>query len=404
MPDRPLLVTADLVLLDDLVRLAQAAGCETQVAPDIGSAVAAWEGAPLVVLGVDVLEAAVRSGLPSRSGLLVVSSGGEPGWVWSAASALGAEAVVALPGERHVVIDRLVGLGSAAVAPGRLVAVVGGRGGAGASTVAAALAVAGAVGAGVGAGAGGRGSSVDAPRGRAGVMLVDLDPLGGGLDLVLGAEEAPGLRWPDLAGARGRTQPSELRSALPVVDGVTLLSWHRGPAVVLSVEAVRSVLDAARAAHGLVVLDVPRSWSSEPVRKVLSDADVALLVVPAEVRAVAAAAQVGAALAEVVRDIHLLVRGPSPAGLTGELVAARLGLPLAGFVAAEPGLATDLERGEPPGRSGKGPLARFCADYAAELMAGQDRGAVLADPGWRSRAAAGPVRRRRAGRGRGRAA
>ena len=31
------------------------------------------------------------------------------------------------------------------------------------------------------------------------VMLVDCDALGGGLDLLLGAEEVQGLRWPDLA-------------------------------------------------------------------------------------------------------------------------------------------------------------------------------------------------------------
>lgn len=404
MPDRPLLVTADMVLLDDLVRLAGEAGCDTQAAPDIGSAAAVWEQAPLVLLGVDVLEAAVRAGLPARPGVVVVSAGGEPGWVWSAAAALGADGVVALPGAEHLVIDRLVGLGASAAPPGRLVAVVGGRGGAGASTVACALAVAGAGAGGAGGHASDRARSGEAPPGRDGVMLVDLDPLGGGLDLILGAEEAPGLRWPDLAGTRGRTDPSELRSALPVVDGVTLLSWHRGPAVALSVEAVRSVFGAAREVNSLVVLDVPRSClrSAEPLREVLSDVDVLLLVVPAEVRAVAAAAQVAGALTDLVRDVRLVVRGPSPAGLTGDLVAARLGLPLAGFVAAEPGLAGDLERGQAPGRSGKGPLARFCSGFAAELSVGQDGGALLAAP--RLRAQAGEGRNRRGGRGRGRAA
>ena len=65
---------------------------------------------------------------------------------------------------------------------------------------------------------------------RASTLLVDLDPLGGGLDLLLGAERLAGLRWPDLAGARGRLGGGMLRDALPRLDGLSLLSWAGGPA------------------------------------------------------------------------------------------------------------------------------------------------------------------------------
>ena len=52
-------------------------------------------------------------------------------------------------------------------------------------------------------------------------MLVDCDPLGGGLDLVLGAEDLGGLRWPGLDVGGGRVPATALHAALPAptVDG-----------------------------------------------------------------------------------------------------------------------------------------------------------------------------------------
>ena len=54
------------------------------------------------------------------------------------------------------------------------------------------------------------------PHRRPRAILVDVDPWSGGIDLVLGSEAEPGLRWPDLdaAGRAARTRPA-LREALP---------------------------------------------------------------------------------------------------------------------------------------------------------------------------------------------
>src|SRR5699024_11548525 len=86
---------------------------------------------------------------------------------------------------------------------------------------------------GVVAGCGDAGASVlaCALAGRAGAdhstVLVDADPLGGGLDLVLGAEQVPGPRWTDLSASRGQLRPSTLADALPRHDVLVLLSWGR---------------------------------------------------------------------------------------------------------------------------------------------------------------------------------
>ncbi len=348
MPERPLLVTSDPVLLDDLLRLSALAGVEVTVAPDAVAARPAWSGAPLVLLGADVAPQAVRAALPRRPGVVLVPRAGpEEPVAWEAAARLGAEAVQVLPVAEPLLVERLAGAG---LATARTVAVLPGSGGSGASTLAAALAVA-------------AGRLVPPAR----TLLVDLDPWGGGLDLVLGAETTPGLRWPALAGTRGRAGPDELRAALPTAAGATLLSWDRGAPTEVPADAVRAVLAAGRRGHDLVVLDVPRSGTPGPAAA-LATADTVLLVVRAEVRAAAAAARVAAELAGRVADVRLVVREAAGARLPAGAVARAVGLPLAGRLAPEPGLAAALERGEPPGRAARGPLALLCRSLLADLV------------------------------------
>jgi hypothetical protein len=59
-PARPLAVTADPDLLDELLRLAATAAVELEVAADLGGAAASWRSAPFVVLGDDAARAALR--------------------------------------------------------------------------------------------------------------------------------------------------------------------------------------------------------------------------------------------------------------------------------------------------------------------------------------------------------
>src|SRR5262249_49325689 len=148
--------------------------------------------------------------------------------------------------------------------PGALVSVLSGRGGAGASVLASALAAA-------------------AARAGRWPLLVDGDPLGGGVDLLLGGEAVGGLRWPDLAGCTGAVSPSTLRDALPWVHGVRVLAAGRVGPVELPVPAVRAVLDAGRRFADPVVVDVSRSVGAVP-ETVLAEASRGLLAVADEVR------------------------------------------------------------------------------------------------------------------------
>lgn len=355
---RPLVVTDDPDLLEDLLRLAAAAGTEVEVATEPAPARRTWAVAPAVLVGADCAELCARAGLVRRAGVVLVSRDLDDAGVWQRAVAMGAEHVVFLPDAEPWLVDLLGEAGEREGTGAVVVGVTGGRGGAGATTLAAALSVTGL---------------------RLGwrTMLVDGDPLGGGIDLVLGGERTPGLRWPDLVGSRGRVSGTALTEALPRVDELAVLSWDRGDALSIPPEAMSALLSAGARGSELVVVDLPRR--ADPAAQVaLERATVVLLVVPAEVRAAAAAARVAAAAALHCSDLRLVVRGPAPAGLPADVLAESLGLPLAGFVRAEPGIAVALERGEPPARRGKGPLAQFCTGFLEGLLPAAGRGPAAA--------------------------
>lgn len=340
---RPLVLTADPTLLDDLLRLCAAAGTEPDVAAEAASAGRRWSAAPLVLVGADLADAAgalVEDGsLARRAAVVLVTADLDDAGVWRRAVVLGAEHVACLPDAEAWLVDRL---GAAADGPGRggaVLAVVGGRGGAGASVLACGLAMAGL-------------------RGGLRTMLVDADPLGGGIDLLLGAEREAGARWSELTGVRGRVPPADLQAALPAVGELTVLSWDRREETAVPPAAMRALLDAAVSGSDLVVVDLPRRLD-DAGRLVAGAADGTLLVVPAELRACAAAGRVLPALVAAGADVRLVVRTPGPGRLAPGLVAETLGLPLVGTLRTEPHLAETLERGEPPGR-GRGPLARLC--------------------------------------------
>lgn len=343
---RPLLVTTDGALLDEVVRVAATVGAELDVCPDLAAAGSRWSTAPAVLVGGDAARRS-RGGVARRADVLVVSTDETDHSVWEQAVRMGASGVIFVPAGEPGLADLLADLAEGRPAPAPLVGVVGGRGGAGATTLAAALAVTG------------------ARLGQRSV-LIDADPLGGGVDLVLGGEDAGGLRWPDLLQTRGRVSGRSLVDALPRVGDVRVLSWDRGDSLTVPAGAMEALLPAAQRGADLVVVDLPRRFD-EAARVSLQRATVVLVVVPAEVRATAAAARVTAAVAVQCDDVRVVVRGPAPGRLPARAVADSLGLPLAGALRPEPGLAAALERGEPPTARGRGPLAGFCTRFLAGL-------------------------------------
>jgi len=349
-------------LADEVARLAAAAGCDPHRVTDLGAVREQWNHAPLLLLDIEAATANAGAGLPRRDGVVIVSADGDPN-TWRCAVAVGAQHVAVLPDAETWLVGALADASQAPADPGRVLAVLGGRGGSGASVFATAVAVA------------------VAESGRH-AMLVDCDALGGGLDLALGAENTDGLRWSGLALGGGRVPASALHAALPTPHlgsrgGLTVLSYGRsdygrdGPEP--DGVAVRTVCGAGRRAGETVVCDVPRH-PCEPGTAALESADLVVLVVPAEVRACAAAATVAARVLRYGVALQLVVRGPAPGGITPSDVSRALDLPLLAAMRPQPGLAGALDRGAVPGRS-RGPLATAARQVLAVLDgSGRSRG------------------------------
>ncbi|MEV5611463.1 septum site-determining protein Ssd [Streptomyces sp. NPDC052225] len=339
----PLIVTEDVELLDDLLRLCAAAGVRPEVGHGAPEGRGSWETAPLVLVGDDA--AGRLRGVARRRGVVLVGRDQDDSGVWRRAVEIGADHVLMLPDGEQWLMDRIADVVEDVGRPALTVGVIGGRGGAGASTLACALAVA------------------SAKAGRR-TLLVDADPLGGGLDVLLGGEAVDGLRWPAFAQSRGRVGGAALEESLPKLHDLRVLSWDRGDLAAVPPEAVRAVLAAGRRRGGAVVVDLPRRVDAGSV-EALAQLDLALLVVPPELRAVAAARRVAAAVGMVLRDLRVVTApGAGPGGLGADEVAELLGLPLAGELPLDRGVFAGRVVGAEPGG---GPLARFCSAFWERL-------------------------------------
>jgi secretion/DNA translocation related CpaE-like protein len=316
-------MVTDRELRDETDRVAAAVGVRVVHAGAAAVSRKTWSAAAAVVLDEAAAERCGRLALPRRGHVSVVTLAHPPTATWAAAVAVGAQRVLTLPEHEHELIRELAEAGEPVRDDGprgQVVAVVGGCGGAGASSFAVAVA-----------------------RAAGDALLVDLDPWGGGIDLLVGGEGAPGLRWPDLALEGGRLNWSAVREALPRHRGISLLSGTRhgyepGGA------PVDAVVDAGRRGGVAVVCDLPRRLT-DATQAALDAADLVVLVSRCDVRACAATAAMAPVLAAANPNLGLVVRGPSPGGLRAAEVADIAGLPLLAAIKAQPQLARQSERG-----------------------------------------------------------
>lgn len=297
------LVSSSQRIRDEAARVAVAAGLGLTSAVSVSEAMALRPA--VVLLDSDTARQAV-----SGCAVIVVGLDGEEASAWTAAAQCGADRVAILPQAAGWLAEHL-GMLQRAREEGTVVGVLGAAGGVGASTTSAWLAAC----------AGTRNLRT---------LLVDGDPFGGGLELALGTEEMPGVRWPDLGEVRGTLNPDQLVHALPSVDGFSLLSMGTEPPApgVLASAAVPPIMEAARSAFDLSLIDVARGWSADG--SLLPYCDSVLLVVPGRVRAISAARALVAQLQPL--PVWAVVRGPLGPNLDPGRVADAIGIPGAGYL------------------------------------------------------------------------
>ena len=215
--------------------------------------------------------------------------------------------------------------------------------------------------------------------GRAGrrVAMMDLDPTGG-LDLLCGQSVLTGLRWADLPAEESAFRPGRLVGALPV--------WHAMPVLTGDVRGgplpcADAVLDAMRAEHDVVLVDLPRGAPPPPGAGVLIltgldlRSAVAAESIASRLRGMApAAAQVTDAEAAVVQTADTAAGVPVwlVARQVGEDVVAEdleliTGCPVLGQVPTDRVLAKRVALGEDPVRA-RSAIRRAAGSLARELL------------------------------------
>ena len=242
--------------------------------------------------------------------------------------------------------------------PAQVLAVTGARGGLGASVLLLHLAWA---------------------LGRAGrrVAMMDLDPTGG-LDLLCGQSVLTGLRWADLPAEESAFRPGHLVGALP--------AWHAMPVLTGDVRGgplpcAEAVLEAMRAEHDVVLVDLPRGAPPPPGAGVL-------IVTGLDLRSAVAAESIASRLRgpapggrEVaVADAEAAAAADAAAGVPVWLVARQVGedvlaedlelitgCPVLGQVPTDRVLAKRLALGEDPVRA-RSALRRAAGALARELL------------------------------------
>lgn len=341
MNDRPLVITSDEIMLDELLRVAAAAQVDvTHDREPISRA--GWRSAGLVLIDAAQVPRALALNMPRRSGVIAVGHP-EPAPVpWDLCLRLGVERTLRLGESDEELIGLLADTLTGGPGDGQVLAVIGACGGAGASVFATAIATA-------------------ADNGGRRVLLADFDRWGPGLDVMLGIERDGGVHWGKLAAPSGRLPVGALHEALPAIPvgggHISVLCHDRPAGSDVNVDVVDVVLESGRRAGDLIVADLPRSPSPGGER-ILESADLVLLVATADIRSCFAGVRVVGRLAGMGVYPELVVRGPSPGGIGADDLADALGLPVLTHMRPQPFLARDLEGGRMPGSDRRGPLAR----------------------------------------------
>ncbi|SER94765.1 helicase/secretion neighborhood CpaE-like protein [Propionibacterium cyclohexanicum] len=332
----PMVVCHEPRLLDLIAAAAASAGAEPMVVGQPRDIRQHWAQASAVLVGEESAALVAGLALPERAGVYVLGADAASAAAWSVPLSA---SVIELP-EHAGFLPAVLSQSRADGASGTVVLdIAGGSGGVGASTLAAALA------------------QRCAASSRT-VALVDCDPVGGGLDLLLGAEHEPGWRWPDLSSATGTV--GDLSGRLPRVAGVDLLSVGRGAVGTqagaakppVAQPAFRAVLDAVARSHDVVVMDNPGACQWRAPGRVQR-----VVVVAAEVRAIMAAR------AHVEgfgwQDACVVVRRGPGCRIAPATVAESLGLRLAGSIPTDLRFPEAVATGVPLRRGRPGRRFRF---------------------------------------------
>ncbi len=348
----PIVISKDSAIVEMVMAAAAAVNVHPQILKESESIKKLWTKAGVVIIGSDCASMVASLGIPLRESTYLCGYDSDQLLQWSVPLQA---SCFRLPDQSESLASVLSRNEGSVHQGGQIFSVISGTGGAGSSTLAAGLAV-------------------TAARSGKSVALVELDPCGGGIDLLFGAEDISGWRWNDLNGARGHI--GDLRGHLPSMSSVDLVSMaspvrearqsqNRGISHHLSAplrpsgEAIRSVINSLQRSYEVVIVDGElvindMEWLN-PRR---------LLLVPAHLRAVVAAR------AKVshyeIADAALVVRRGPLWRIDNDLISHSLGMSIRGVIPHDNSVLRSCESGQPPGM-GRSKFAKACQALWKEM-------------------------------------
>ena len=338
-PTSTTLISADPRLINLAQACAAAVGVPLSVTCDSRTISTVWRTPSAVLIGSDQIRPVVAQTLPRRDRVYLVGQGDsyEDLCRWSVP--LGA-LVIQLP-EGNKWLSRVITGRAAGSDLGTVVGITSGAGGMGVSTLSVCLALA---------------AVQDAKT----VALVDCDEMGGGLDLLLGAENTPGWRWDKLRNAMG--QIADITSMLPTAEGITLVSMERTDPSPVPREALESVVDCLARTHDCVLVDQGRDG-----QRTSGVAQRSVIVTNQTVRAVAATRERVKVLDS--SEAGLVVR--KPGSVSPHDAARAIDIPLICALPTVSDLTQLSDRGIPPTLSGR--WKRACHEVVQWCMGEQPK-------------------------------
>jgi secretion/DNA translocation related CpaE-like protein len=279
--------------------------------------------------------------------VVILAPDGTSAQTWQLALQLDAEHVEVLPSQTDWLIEHLV---PPADTRAHVVSVTPVVGGAGASTMACALA------------------AQYSAQGMK-VCLIDADLGAGGLDVVMGCEQAEGMRWADFAGLEGTVSGTELYDSVIISGGIHLVAPKRGQ-FDIELNQIIALIETVATACDVVLIDTPRLADriTRPLNEVSDDV---LLVIPTTVQASSLVTSHKEALSQT--RCGLVARQVPGSGLTALGIAQAVDIPLRASVPTDTRIVEQVEQGLGLTHVTLGAFSRAIKQLSSEIESHDDK-------------------------------
>ena len=254
---------------------------------------------------------------------VVIVTAGEPGpIIWQKAVATGAKYVAFLPDARPWLLENLIPKSNKIA---HTIGFLGSSGGLGTSLLASLIAITFA-------------------QSHEKVLLAELNPVSGGLDVLWGIEDVKGMRWSHLSNELSQFLVQDVMRSIPAVNGVSLLSSDL--AGIPSEKSATDLVAALKMEVDVQVIDLPDP-QAPCFNELLNICDDLVLLVGSSIKSISAANQLINQFPKF-GNAKLIVRNLPGTNLTDLNIARTLNLQLVGQIPNEIKLVEHLEQGLSP--------------------------------------------------------